>query len=254
MFIRNSTLNEWMVNMVFNYYDKDLVDSFMNHLESTFPEIGALHYMINEKLNDTVFDLECKTVKGPGYITEQIGHLKFQISPLSFFQTNSYQAKNLYDVVKSFANLGEDDLVYDLYSGTGTIGMYLANECKQVIGIESNSDSVKDAYQNAELNKIENVHFYDGEVREKLQEAIATYGEPNVAIVDPPRVGLHKDAIQQIIDLKPKKIVYVSCNPATQARDLNILDQYYTVKQYQAVDMFPHTYHIENVAELVLKD
>ena len=253
MFIRNSTLNEWMVNMVFNYYDKELVESFMQHLVNTFPEIDAFHYMINEKLNDTVFDLECITVKGPGFITEQIGHLKFQISPLSFFQTNSYQAKNLYDVVKSFANLSKDDLVYDLYSGTGTIGMYLANNCKQVIGIESNADSVKDAFRNAKLNDIENVDFYDGEVRARLQEAIANYGKPDVAIIDPPRVGLHKDAIEQLIELKPKKIVYVSCNPATQARDLNILDEHYTVKQYQPVDMFPHTYHIENVAELILK-
>jgi len=254
MFIRNTTLNEWMVIVTFYEDEPEKIVDLLKHLEKNFPQITSLHYVHNPKGNDTIFDLEVTCWKGKGYINEQLGELTFKISPKSFFQTNSYQAKTLYDIVLKFANLKATDLVYDLYAGTGTIGLYLAKHCKQVIGIESVADAVADAHINKENNQIENAEFYTGEVRSLFEEVSQKHGQADVIIVDPPRAGLHKAAVALLLKTNAPKIIYVSCNPATQARDLSLMAHQYQIKQYQPVDMFPHTYHIENVVELVLKD
>jgi len=254
MFIRNTTLNEWMI--IVNFYDDEpeKIIQLLVHLEKEFPQITSFHYVHNNKGNDTIFDLPVTCWKGKGYINEQLGDLIFKISPKSFFQTNSYQAKSLYDIVLKFAELKPTDLVYDLYSGTGTIGLYLSKHCQQVIGIESIEDAVSDAKLNKSNNQIDNAEFYAGEVRSLFEEVVAKHGKADVVIVDPPRAGLHKTAVELLLKAKVPKIIYVSCNPATQARDLGLMEQQYQIKQYQPIDMFPHTYHIENVVELVLKD
>jgi len=253
MFIRNTTLNEWMV--IINYYENDpeKIIQLLGHLEENFPQITSYHYVNNSKANDTILDLPITCWKGKGYINEKLGDLIFKISPKSFFQTNSYQAKTLYDIILKFADLKPTDLVYDLYSGTGTIGLYLAKHCKQVIGIESVADAVADAHINKENNQIKNAEFYTGEVRLLFEEVSQKHGRADVVIVDPPRAGLHKTAVSLLLKTKASKIIYVSCNPATQARDLGLMAHQYDIKQYQPIDMFPHTYHIENVVELVLK-
>jgi len=254
MFIRNTTLNEWMV--IINYYDDepDKIIQLLTHLEEKFPQITSFHYVHNNKGNDTIFDLPITCWIGKGFINEQLGDLIFKISPKSFFQTNSYQAKTLYDIVLKFADLKPTDLVYDLYSGTGTIGLYIAKHCKQVIGIESIEDAVRDAKLNKSNNLIDNAEFYAGEVRSLFEEVVEKHGKADVIIVDPPRAGLHKTAVELLLKAKAPKLIYVSCNPATQARDLSLMAPQYQIKQYQPVDMFPHTYHIENVVELFLKD
>ncbi len=254
MFIRNTTLNEWMIIMNFYEDEPKKIIELLSHLEQAFPQITSFHYVHNNKGNDTITDLPITCWKGKGYINEQLGDLTFKISPKSFFQTNSYQAKTLYDIVLKFANLKLSDVVYDLYSGTGTIGLYMAKYCKQVIGIESIEDAVLDAQINKNNNQINNATFYAGEVRSLFEEVVQKHGKADVIIVDPPRAGLHKTAVELLLQSNAPKIIYVSCNPATQARDLSLMEHQYDIKQYQPVDMFPHTYHIENVVELVLKE
>lgn len=253
MFIRNTTLNEWMVIVTYFEPEHQKIISLLEFLEQAFPQITSFHYVHNNKANDTIFDQKVNCWKGKGYINEQMGGLTFKISPKSFFQTNTHQAIKLYNVVKDFAGLKPTDVLYDLYSGTGTIGLFLAAHCKTIIGIESNEDSVKDAKINQQLNHIENAYFYAGEVREKLNEVLLKHGPPNVLVIDPPRAGLHKTALELVLQTKAKKIVYVSCNPATQARDLSLMIKDYTIEALQPVDMFPHTYHIENVVQLKSK-
>lgn len=250
LIIRNSTLGEWMVIVCF-VYDDNAIKKLLDYLIEQFPQIISLHYVINPKRNDTIFDLEIKTYHGRGFIYEQIGGLKFKIGPKSFFQTNTKQAKKLYETVAQFADLKGNEFIYDLYTGTGSIALYLAKKCKQVIGIEQVESSIEDAHFNAELNKIVNTKFFAGDIRKTLTARfVLENGKSDIIITDPPRAGMHPDVVKSILEIAPEKIVYVSCNPATQARDLQLLSEKYRVEKIQPVDMFPHTHHIENVANL----
>ena len=254
LIIRTSTLGELMVIVSFGEDAPSVRLALMEHLSAQFPQITSLHYVVNPKRNDTLFDLEIVTHRGRGHIFEQLGDLKFKISPKSFFQTNPHQAVNLYEVAKSFAHLKGSETVYDLYTGTGSIALFLANDCKKVVGIEEVEAAIIDAKFNAELNGVSNAHFYAGDVKEMFTPQFAEQnGAPDVLITDPPRAGMHPDVVRQILHLAPPRLVYVSCNPATQARDLHLLSERYELEKMQPVDMFPHTYHIENVAALNLK-
>jgi 23S rRNA (uracil1939-C5)-methyltransferase len=226
----------------------------MQFLSITFPEITSLQYVYNPKKNDTIYDLEPVVYKGNDHIVEQLGNYRFKVGPKSFFQTNSVQTKVLYDITKEFAGLNQEDTVYDLYTGVGSIGIYVSDSCKKVTGIEQVEAAIEDAKQNAALNHVTNCSFYAGDVRMVLKEDfIAANGRPDVVITDPPRAGMHEDVVKTLLQLAAPKIVYVSCNPATQARDLQLLDEKYEVKRVQPVDMFPQTTHIENVVRLELK-
>ena len=226
----------------------------LNFIATQFPAVNSLQYVINTKGNDTIYDLETKVYRGNGYIVEQLGKYRFKIGPKSFFQTNSIQAKLLYDITKDFAALKGNEIVYDLYTGVGSIGMYLSDACKSVTGIEQVEAAIEDARENAQLNNIGNCTFYAGDVRMVLNpDFIAANGRPDVVITDPPRAGMHDDVVKTLLQLQAPVIVYVSCNPATQARDLQLLCEKYTITRLQPVDMFPHTTHIENVVRLELK-
>ena len=223
----------------------------MQHIADKFPEITSLMYVDNQKCNDTIGDLDILTFKGNDYIYETMEDLKFKVGPKSFYQTNTEQAYHLYSVARKFAGLTGNELVYDLYTGTGTIANFVAKEAKQVIGIEYVPEAIEDAKINSEVNNISNTLFYAGDMKDILNdEFIAEHGKPDVIITDPPRAGMHQDVIQTILKASPKRIVYVSCNPATQARDLADLDCQYKVTAVQPVDMFPHTPHVENVVLL----
>lgn len=252
MILRCTTTGEWMLILIFAYNDESLREALMQALLAKFPQISSLQYVINQKKNDTIFDQEVILAHGASFIVEKLGDLKYQIRPKSFFQTNSNQAKRLYDVVKSFASLQSSDIVYDLYTGTGTIALYLAAECQTIVGVEEVEDAIKDARENARNNYVENAHFYVGDVKNIFQEnLLVKHGNPDVVISDPPRAGMHDQVVMRILQAKPHKIVYISCNPATQARDVQMLSQDYRVEKIQPVDMFPHTHHIENVALLI---
>jgi 23S rRNA (uracil1939-C5)-methyltransferase len=206
-------------------------------------------------VNDSIHDLEVHTYEGKGYIEETLEDFRFKISPKSFFQTNTYQAENLYKVTREFAGLTGNETLYDLYCGTGSIGIFCSRQAKKVIGIEVVEDAVKDAYENAAMNGLTHCKFYTGDVADICtDEFFAEHGRPDVIITDPPRAGMHEKLVQQLLRMRAPKVVYVSCNPATQARDLQLLDEAYKVTRLQPVDMFPHTHHIENVALLELKD
>ncbi len=227
---------------------------FLDFLKNTFPQLTANLYVINPKLNDTFYDLEVHTWSGRNFIEEHLGDVRYKISPKSFFQTNSRQAKNLYDITAAFAELKPTDNVYDLYTGTGSIACYIAKQVKSVVGIEEIDAAVLDAHENARLNDLTNVDFYTGDVKNILTpEFEAKHGKPDVVITDPPRAGMHTAVINYLLQLAAPRLVYVSCNPATQARDLELLSEKYDVVRVQPVDMFPHTHHIENVAQLRLK-
>jgi len=253
--IRSTTLGELMVIVVFGEPEQGIIQKVMNFLKDKFPEITSLNYMINEKLNDATFDLEVHHFSGNEHIVEELNGLKFKISPKSFFQTNSRQAAVLYQRVMDLAQLQGDEVVYDLYTGTGSIALSLARSAKHVIGVEQIPEAIADAWENAKLNDIENVHFESGLARKVLtKEFIQKHGQADVVVTDPPRNGMHPDVVQAILDLNPEKVVYVSCNPATQARDVQLMAEQYDVVISQAVDMFPHTPHIENIALLIRKD
>jgi len=223
----------------------------MNHLQSRFSEITALLYVINPKKNDTIYDQEIICHAGRDHIFEKMEELKFKITAKSFYQTNSDQAYELYKITREFAGLTGEELVYDLYTGTGTIAQFVANKAKKVIGIESVPEAIKDAKANAKNNKIDNVDFFVGDMKNIFnQDFIAANGAPDVIITDPPRDGMHKDVVQQILNISPQKIVYVSCNSATQARDLELMKEAYKVVRVQPVDMFPQTHHVENIVLL----
>ena len=227
----------------------------LQFMADTWPEITSLIYVINNKCNDTIGDLPIYVFKGEDYIIEEMEGLKFKVGPKSFYQTNSRQAYNLYKVTREFAGLTGDELVYDLYTGTGTIANFVSRKARQVIGIEYVPEAIEDAKVNSSLNGIDNTLFFAGDMKDILnQEFINQYGRPDVIITDPPRAGMHNDVIDTILFAEPKRIVYVSCNPATQARDLSLLDVKYKVLRVQPVDMFPHTHHVENVVLLELKD
>lgn len=225
--------------------------ALLRYVADTFPEVTSLLYVVNNKLNDTIYDLDVHCFKGNDFIIEEMEGLKFKVGPKSFYQTNSRQALNLYRVARSFAGLTGSERVYDLYTGTGTIAHFVARSCRQVIGIEYVPEAIEDAKVNAEFNRLDNTLFYAGDMKDILTDAfIATHGRPDVIITDPPRAGMHGDVIDVILRCAPQRIVYVSCNPATQARDIRLLDAGYRVAAVQPVDMFPHTQHVENVVLL----
>lgn len=255
--IRNSDTGEWMVLVQFHYDeddDEERAKALLQHIADGFPEISSLLYVDNQKFNDTFNDLDIQVFKGNGYIYEVMEGLKFKVGPKSFYQTNTDQALRLYSVARDFAGLTGEELVYDLYTGTGTIANLVARKARKVIGIEYVPEAIEDAKVNSEINGIGNTEFYAGDMKDILtDDFIAANGRPDVIITDPPRAGMHPDVVQTIIRTGAKRIVYVSCNPATQARDLALLDHYYKVKAVQPVDMFPHTPHVENVVLLEIR-
>ncbi len=254
MMIRTTSTGQLMVIMVFFHEDKEAQEALLQHLADSFPEITSLLYIINSKANDTITDQEVLVFKGNECIYEEMEGLKFKIGPKSFYQTNSEQAYELYKVTRNFAQLTGNELVYDLYTGTGTIANFVAHQARQVIGIEYVPEAIEDALINSKLNNIDNTLFYAGDMKDILNVSfIEKHGKPDVIITDPPRAGMHEDVINAILIAEPKRIVYVSCNPATQARDLYLLDNYYGVTAIQPVDMFPHTHHVENVVLLERK-
>jgi len=254
LMIRTTSIGELLVLVSFFENDEEKIKVLMNHLATEFPQITSLQYVYNPKRNDTIYDLETIIFKGNKYITEMLGDYKFKIGPKSFFQTNSKQAKVLYDVTKSFAELKPEDVVYDLYTGVGSIGIYVSADCKRVVGIEQIEPAIADAKENAKLNNVTNCSFYAGDVRMVLQkDFIEKNGKPDVVITDPPRAGMHEEVVRTLLELAAPKIVYVSCNAATQARDLQLFSEKYVVAKVQPVDMFPQTTHIENVVLLLLK-
>lgn len=251
LIIRTSSTGEIMLIVIFFEKDTKKNEALLQHIASNFPEINSLIYIINEKANDTIGDQEINVFRGRDHIFEEMEGLKFKIGPKSFYQTNSEQAYELYKVVRSFAGLKGDELVYDLYTGTGTIALFLARYCKNVIGVEYVPEAIEDAKVNAQLNGLENTLFFAGDMKDVLnKEFIETHGKPDVIITDPPRAGMHTDVVNAIILAGAQRVVYVSCNPATQARDLALLDLDYEVKLVQPVDLFPHTQHVENVVLL----
>lgn len=252
------SIKELMVVMQFKIVDpaeEVQMKQLLQYMADTWPEITSLMYVINNKCNDTIGDLPVHTFKGADHIIEEMEGLKFKVGPKSFYQTNSRQAYNLYKVARDFAGLTGDELVYDLYTGTGTIANFVSRKARQVIGIEYVPEAIEDAKVNSAINGIDNTLFFAGDMKDILnQEFINQYGRPDVIITDPPRAGMHNDVIDTILFAEPKRIVYVSCNPATQARDLSLLDVKYRVTRVQPVDMFPHTHHVENVVLLELKE
>ncbi|MFV0538002.1 MAG: 23S rRNA (uracil(1939)-C(5))-methyltransferase RlmD [Dysgonomonas sp.] len=252
--VRTSTTGELMLIVVFYEACRAKREDLLNAIADKFPEITSLLYIVNEKANDTITDQIVLRWKGNDFIYEEMEGLKFKIGPKSFYQTNSEQAYELYKVTRDFAGLTGDELVYDLYTGTGTIANFVARQAKKVIGIEYVEDAIEDAVYNSQNNKIKNTLFFAGDMKDILtQDFIDKYGRPDVIITDPPRAGMHEDVVNTILFAEPDKIVYVSCNPATQARDLALLDAKYKVTKVQPVDMFPHTHHVENVVLLVKK-
>ncbi|MEL6987870.1 MAG: 23S rRNA (uracil(1939)-C(5))-methyltransferase RlmD, partial [Bacteroidota bacterium] len=256
LIIRTTTLNEVMVILTLGEEQEEARIKLLEHVSKKFEgKITSLNYVINTKGNDTIFDQEVVCFAGQTYITEQLGEIKYRIGPKSFFQTNPVQAKFLYDLAKSFANITSSDLVYDLYTGLGSIALYIAKEAKHVVGIEEIPEAIEYAKANASLNQIENASFYAGDVKALLTKTlIEKHGKPDVLITDPPRVGMHEEVVNMLRYLRTPKLVYVSCNAATQARDLNLLKDIYSLEKIQAVDMFPHTNHVESVALLKLKE
>lgn len=254
MMIRTSTTGELMVLLqckITEEKEMRLLEELLQFVGDQFPQITSLLYVINNKCNDTINDLEVHTFKGNDYIFEEMEGLRFKIGAKSFYQTNSEQAYKLYQVARQFAELTGNELVYDLYTGTGTIANFVSRQAKKVIGIEYVPEAIEDAKVNTSINHIENTLFYAGDMKDLLtQDFINVHGYPDVIITDPPRAGMHRDVIETILFAEPKRIVYVSCNPATQARDLQLLDEKYKVKAVQPIDMFPHTHHVENVVLL----
>ncbi|MGC1204420.1 MAG: 23S rRNA (uracil(1939)-C(5))-methyltransferase RlmD [Flavobacteriaceae bacterium] len=251
MIIRTSSTGDIMVMVQFFKEDKTKRELILDFIAGTFPEITSLQYVINGKANDTIYDQNVICYKGADHIFEEMEGLKFKINAKSFYQTNSNQAYELYKITRDFAGLTGNELVYDLYTGTGTIAQFVAKQARKVIGVESVPDAITAAKENAQLNNINNVEFYVGDMKHVFNDAfIKAHGHPDIIITDPPRDGMHKDVVQQILNIAPKKVVYVSCNSATQARDLALMDAQYKVTKTQAVDMFPQTFHVENVVLL----
>ncbi|AVR46742.1 23S rRNA (uracil(1939)-C(5))-methyltransferase RlmD [Christiangramia fulva] len=251
LMIRTSSTGEIMVLIQFFEENEEKRELLLAAIAERFPEITSLQYVINNKANDTIYDQEIICYQGRDHIFEEMEGLQFKINAKSFYQTNSEQAYNLYKIARDYANLKGDELVYDLYTGTGTIAQFIAKKARKVIGVEAVPEAIKDAKENATRNSIENVEFYVGDMRKVFTASfIQKHGKPDMIITDPPRDGMHKDVVAQIIAILPERIVYVSCNSATQARDLALLDEHYKVTATQAVDMFPQTHHVENVVKL----
>lgn len=253
MFVRNTTKGEWMVNLILGYDGKEKREQLLNLLLEKFPQITTLLYTINEKRNDSMQDLVPQVFSGNGYITEMLEDFAFKVSPKSFFQTNSKQAEKLYQVTRDFAELTGKEVVYDLYCGTGSIGIFCSKKAKKIIGVEVVAEAIEDAKENASMNNLTDTAFFAGDVIDICDDAFFdTHGKADVIITDPPRAGMHEKLVRKLLEMEAPLIVYVSCNPATQARDLGLLSEKYTVTKIQPVDMFPHTLHIENVVQLKL--
>lgn len=254
LMIRIASTGETMAVMVFGRDERDSIYRLLDAVRERFPQITSLLYVINTKVNDTIGDQDVLLHSGKEYIMEEMDGLRFRVGPKSFYQTNSAQARILYQVALDFAELTGDELVYDLYTGTGTIANFVARHASHVIGIEYVPEAIEDAKLNAEVNVLTNTTFLAGDMKDVLTDGfIAANGKPDVMIVDPPRAGMHEDVVKVILNAAPRRIVYVSCNPATQARDLTLLDEKYRVDAVQPVDMFPHTHHVENVVKLTLR-
>ena len=252
MIIRTASTGEVMVIVVFGEEDRARREALLDHLSERFPQITSLFYIVNTKLNDSVGDLEPVCYRGKDHIIEEMEGLRFKVGPKSFYQTNSKQVYELYKVARTFADLHPGDTLYDLYTGTGTIANFCAARCARVVGIEYVPEAIADAKVNSELNGIRNTRFYAGDMKAVLDDAfVAANGHPDVIILDPPRAGVDEPVIEVILRAAPERIVYVSCNPATQARDLALMNEAYRVEAVQPVDMFPHTHHVENVVKLV---
>lgn len=251
MMVRITSIGQTMLLVSFGENDNESINDVMQAIKNKFPDLTSLLYVVNTKANDTFADLDIETYSGMPYIEEDMDGLRFRIGPKSFYQTNSRQAYELYKTVRELADLKGDELVYDLYTGTGTIANFVSKHCSKVIGIEYVPEAIADAKVNSEVNGINNTLFYAGDMKDVLTEDfVANHGRPDVMIIDPPRAGMHADVINVILSTKPERIVYVSCNPASQARDLALLDCEYEVNAVQPVDMFPHTHHVENVVRL----
>lgn len=251
LMVRIASTGEVMLIVVFARPEQEKIDDLMGAIATEFPEITSLLYVVNQKVNDTIADQEVITYRGRDYINEEMEGLQFRIGPKSFYQTNSLQAYELYKVARRMACLKPDDLVYDLYTGTGTIANFVARQVKKVVGIEYVPEAIADAKLNSEVNGIDNTIFFAGDMKDVLTDGfIEEHGRPDVMIIDPPRAGMHEDVVNVILNARPERIVYVSCNPATQARDLALMDSLYRVEEVQPVDMFPHTHHVENVVRM----
>ena len=254
LMVRIASTGEVMLIVVFGENNMAAIEDVMSAIAEKFPQITSLLYVVNLKVNDTIGDQEVITYRGRDYINEEMEGLTFRIGPKSFYQTNSLQAYELYNVARRMAELTGNELVYDLYTGTGTIANFVARQARQVVGIEYVPEAIEDAKLNSKVNGIENTLFYAGDMKDVLTDGfVAEHGHPDVMIIDPPRAGMHEDVVNVILNAAPKRIVYVSCNPATQARDLALLDVKYRVREVQPVDMFPHTHHVENVVSLDLR-
>jgi 23S rRNA (uracil1939-C5)-methyltransferase len=254
LIIRNNLLDEWMVIIVFKENNSQAIHNLMTYLKDNFKKIKSLYYVINTKRNETIYDLPLHLFSGKPYLTEKLNEFTFKINPKSFFQTNPQQTHTLYQLALTYAELTGNEIVYDLYTGTGTIAIYLASKAQKVIGIEAVEEAIADAKENAQLNNLNNLQFFAGDMKDVLtQEFVNKNGKPSVIIADPPRAGMHPTVINRILEIEPQRIVYVSCNPATQARDLSLLSKKYIIKKSRAVDMFPHTQHVENVVQLIIR-
>jgi len=239
---------------VVGYEDREKIEMLCRHLLEKFPSLTTLLYTVNPKFNDSLYDLEPKPLKGPGYVIEQMEDFRFKIGPKSFFQTNTRQGEKLYQVARDFAELKGSETVYDLYCGTGSIGIFVSRQAGKIIGVETVDEAVEDAKINAELNGIRHARFFAGDViRVCTDDFFDRHGKPDVIITDPPRAGMHEQLVRKILEIRAPVVVYVSCNPATQARDLAMLGEGYEITKVQPVDMFPHTHHIENVVQLKLR-
>ncbi len=255
LIVRTSSTGEVMVIVVFAYTTQEEIEKLMDFIGQGFPQITSLLYIVNQKKNDTIFDQEVLVYKGSEYIHEEMLGVRFRIGPKSFYQTNSVQALNLYKITRDFAGFTGDELVYDLYTGAGTIANFVAGHVRQVVGVEYVPSAIEDAKVNSAINNIDNTTFFAGDMKDILvADFVATHGKPDVIITDPPRAGMHPDVVSRLMEIEAEKIVYVSCNAATQARDLLVLKEKYDVAKIQPVDMFPHTQHVENVVLLKLKD
>ncbi|MEO3404086.1 23S rRNA (uracil(1939)-C(5))-methyltransferase RlmD [Mucilaginibacter sp. CAU 1740] len=252
--VRTSSTGENMVIVVFAYAEQSEIDKLMSHIDAKFSQITSLLYIVNHKKNDTIFDQDVVAFKGPEYIHEEMNGIKFRIGPKSFYQTNSVQALRLYEITRDFADFKGDELVYDLYTGAGTIANFVAGHVREVVGVEYVPTAIEDAKVNSAINNITNTKFYAGDMKDVLVAGfVAEHGKPDVIITDPPRAGMHPDVVARLMEIEAPKIVYVSCNAATQARDLLVLKEKYDTVKIQPVDMFPHTQHVENVVLLVLR-
>ena len=254
LIIKTTTINQIMVIVQFGDVEEKKIHLLMNFLKTTFPQITSLQYIVNKKLNETYFDLDVKTFYGEDHLIEEMDGLRWKIKAKSFFQTNTQQASVLYKKILELSQASKEDIVYDLYTGVGTIALYFARHVKKVIGVEIIESAIEDAKENAKLNDIKNSLFFCGDVKDVVTEDfILQHGKPDIFIIDPPRSGIHPQVIETILKIRPKTLIYVSCNPSTQARDIFALKENYNVKQIQPVDMFPNTYHVENICALELK-